>query len=121
MCPRCRTEERLIRRVFVIAVVLALFAVSTAHAKRTPTTQQIICQVFGSDCPQALCHAYRESRFQTWAANGQYLGIFQMGSHERALFGHGSDAWSQARAAKRYFDNERAHGRSGWGPWGGYC
>jgi hypothetical protein len=94
---------------------------NSANARSAPTVPQIICQVFGSYCSTAQCIAYRESRYQTWAQNGQYLGIFQMGSHERALFGHGNDAWSQARAAKRYFDYERAHGRSGWGPWGGYC
>lgn len=41
--------------------------------------------------------------FDTGAKNGQYLGIFQMGSSERATYGHGSTALEQARAAYRYF------------------
>ncbi len=47
----------------------------------------------------------------TSARNGQFLGMFQMGSSERARYGHGSDPWSQARAAHRYWLV------SGWGPW----
>ena len=31
------------------------------------------------------------------AQNGQYLGLFQMGSYERQLFGHGETAHEQAR------------------------
>jgi hypothetical protein len=45
--------------------------------------------------------AYCESRFSTWAQNGQYLGLFQMGSNERATYGHGSTAYAQA-VADRY-------------------
>jgi hypothetical protein len=51
--------------------------------------------------------------FYVGAKNGQYLGLFQMGSSERAIYGHGSDALSQARAAHRYFV---ASGRD-WSPW----
>jgi hypothetical protein len=73
----------------------------------------VICQVFGPYCSQALRVSFCESRFSVNAANGQYEGLFQMGSRERSIYGHGSDAWSQARAAYRYFV---ASGR-GWGPW----
>ena len=45
------------------------------------------------------------------AGNGQYLGLFQMGSFARSRFGHGSSAWAQARAAHRYYV------AAGWSPW----
>ena len=54
-----------------------------------------------------------ESGLSLWAQNCQYLGLFQMGSHERAVYGHGPTALAQARAAHRYFvAAERT-----WGPW----
>jgi len=73
----------------------------------------IICQVFGPYCSQALRVAWCESRYSTWASNGQYLGLFQMGSYARARYGHGADAWTQARAARAYFIDS---GRN-WSPW----
>ena len=33
-----------------------------------------------------------ESGLRTDAQNGQYLGLFQMGSSERRIYGHGSTA-----------------------------
>src|SRR5262245_2352340 len=98
--------------LIAIAAVLLAFAVSTAHAKRS-YTEQVICLVFGSYCSQALQVAWCESRYQTWARNGQYLGLFQMGSTARAMFGHGPDVWSQARAAYRYF----VYAGHSWSPW----
>ena len=47
------------------------------------------------------------------AQNGQYLGLFQMGSDERRLFGHGPNALDQATAAYRYF----MQSGSDWSPW----
>jgi hypothetical protein len=76
-----------------------------------------ICRIFGPDCHEALQVARCESRFQTRAQNGQYLGLFQMGSTARPtarrLYGHGTSAEVQARAARRYFI---ASGRD-WSPW----
>jgi len=72
-----------------------------------------ICSVFGSHCQEALAVAWCESRLSTTAQNGQYLGLFQMGSYERRLFGHGSTARDQAVAAHRYFVRS---GRD-WSPW----
>ncbi len=46
------------------------------------------------------------------AHNGQYLGMFQMGSSERRLYGHGPSPMEQARAAFRY-----SNGGRNWGPW----
>jgi len=72
-----------------------------------------ICGVFGRYCRQALSVARCESRLSTHARNGQYLGLFQMGSDERRLFGHGRTAHQQALAAHRYFV---LSGRD-WSPW----
>ncbi len=59
--------------------------------------------MFGTYCGQALQVARCESGLTTTAQNGQYLGLFQMGSSERRLFGHGATAIEQVRAAHRYF------------------
>ena len=72
-----------------------------------------ICHVFGRYCVQALRVARCESGYSVNAQNGQYLGLFQMGSSERRLFGHGADALRQAKAAYRYFVRS---GRD-WSPW----
>jgi hypothetical protein len=72
-----------------------------------------ICSVFGSHCHEAIAIARCESHLSTSAQNGQYLGLFQMGSYERRLFGHGSTALDQAVAAHRYFVRS---GRD-WSPW----
>lgn len=75
--------------------------------------RRAICHVFRGYCGQALRVARCESRFSTNAQNGQYLGLFQMGSSERRLFGHGQTALQQSRAAHRYFVRS---GRD-WSPW----
>jgi hypothetical protein len=75
--------------------------------------ENVICRVFGPHCGEALAVSRCESGLSTSAQNGQYLGLFQMGSNERLLFGHGPSALEQAKAAYRYFV---ASGR-GWSPW----
>ncbi len=98
------------RSTIALAVIgLALLA-GPAHAS---TNEQVIRAVFGQYGSQAVAVAQCESRLSTWAQNGQYLGLFQMGSYARSRYGHGSDAWTQARAAYAYF---RASGYR-WGPW----
>ncbi len=78
------------------------------------TAASAICRVFGpAYCRDALRVARCESRLHTNARNGQYLGLFQMGSLARQLYGHGPSAEKQARAARRYFI---ASGRD-WSPW----
>jgi hypothetical protein len=72
-----------------------------------------ICYVFGDYCRDALRVARCESGYRTTAQNGQYLGMFQMGTSERRLFGHGPTPLAQARAAYRYFLRS---GRD-WSPW----
>ena len=74
-----------------------------------------IYQVFGPYASQAMAVARCETggTFSIYAQNGQYLGLFQMGSHERYTYGHGYSALAQARAAYRYF---LASGKD-WSPW----
>lgn len=99
----------------VLAAVAAL-AVATAGvggAGGAPAALAI-CDEFGDRyCGPALRVAWCESRLDVTARNGQYRGLFQMGSWERARFGHGRSAREQARAAYRYFV---ATGRD-WSPW----
>ena len=85
----------------------------SAKAARSASPTEAICVVFGRYCAQALAVAHCESRYDTGAQNGQYLGLFQMGSWERRTYGHGSGAYDQAIAAYRYF---AASGRD-WSPW----
>lgn len=86
----------------------------TAHyVSYSGSVPQLICKVFGSACSMAVRVASRESGFSIYARNGQYLGIFQMGSSERAKFatiGY-STAYEQIVAAHNYFLV------SGWSPW----
>jgi hypothetical protein len=103
---------------FTVAILLAALVVaSPATAGRIESQQAsakvAICQVFGPDCKAALAVAWCESKWYIWAQNGQYRGLFQMGSWERATYGHGPGAYAQARAAYRYFV---ASGRD-WSPW----
>lgn len=77
------------------------------------TTQHVICRIFGSYCGEALRVSQCESGLSTDAQNGQYRGLFQMGTTERRIFGHGASVEEQAKAAHRYFI---ASGRD-WSPW----
>lgn len=81
--------------------------------RRPQSVVHVVRSVFGRYGSQALRVSWCESRWHTTARNGQYLGLFQMGSWERRTFGHGAGAWAQARAAHRYFV---ATGRD-WSPW----
>ena len=100
-----RSRAQLVRhRISVRQHRLALLARSPVRA---------ICYVFGDHCGEALRVARCESGYRTTAQNGQYLGLFQMGTSERSLFGHGPSALAQARAAYRYFVRS---GRD-WSPW----
>jgi Lysozyme like domain len=84
-----------------------------ARQRASMPPKAAICDVFGEYCQEALAVAWCESRLQPTARNGQYLGLFQMGSYARRLFGHGSSAHQQATAAHRYFIRS---GRD-WSPW----
>lgn len=102
-----------------LAVTRKALAANLAKVKARELRQRLrnpraaICHVFGDHCRQALAVARCESNYSTLARNGQYRGLFQMGRHERATYGHGPTALAQSRAAYRYFV---ASGRT-WGPW----
>ena len=68
---------------------------------------------YGQPREDMLRVARCESRLRLSARNGQYLGLFQMGSNERRIYGHGPTATAQATAAHRYFIDSG----SNWGPW----
>jgi hypothetical protein len=105
-------------RVRKKAAVAKLALAQRAKARRLAAVaaakpENVICRVFGSYCREALAVSRCESGLRTTAQNGQYLGLFQMGTTERRLFGHGPSALQQAKAAHKYFV---ASGH-GWGPW----
>jgi hypothetical protein len=81
------------------------------HVKLSP--KAAICDAFDSYCDEAVQVAWCESHLQPSAHNGQYLGLFQMGSYARELYGHGPTAHDQAVAAHKYFVSS---GRN-WSPW----
>ena len=111
----------MLRTVTILTVLVVAFGgtgqAALGHNDRIANQQAqakvIICKVFGPYCQQALSVSWCESRWYIWAGNGQYLGLFQMGDYARSTYGHGSGAWAQAKAAKRYF---MASGRD-WSPW----
>lgn len=83
------------------------------QAARLRTPAGAICAIFKGHCREALAVARCESGYSTAAQNGQYLGLFQMGSFARGAYGHGSTPLAQAKAAYRYFIES---GRD-WSPW----
>jgi hypothetical protein len=94
-------------------------------ARRDPTCRRVaylrshppaaIRFVFGAYGDQAVAVSSCETGGSFWpgSSNGQYLGLFQMGSYARARYGHSWEAIGQSRAAERYFI---ASGRD-WSPW----
>lgn len=78
--------------------------------------QNAICHVFGIYCTEALKVSSCETggTFHVGATNGQYLGLFQMGSYARSKYGHGLTALEQSYCAYKYFVDS---GKD-WSPWG---
>lgn len=104
----------MLKAILLALVVLVLAAPATAGAPSSSANERVIRAVFGPRYDdQAVAVARCESGLSVWARNGQYLGLFQMGSWERRTYGHAWNAWEQSRAALRYF---RASGRD-WSPW----
>lgn len=81
------------------------------HQNVTRNRKCVIRSVFGSQGDKAVRVAHCESRFDPKARNGQYRGVFQMGSSERKQFGHGRTVLAQSFAARKYYRI------SGWSPW----
>jgi hypothetical protein len=106
-------ERRVRALTQTVAVLRGKISKRDARRLAAMSPKKAICDVFGSDCAEALAVARCESRLSTTAQNGEYLGLFQMGTYARSLFGHGSTAREQAVAARRYFVRS---GRD-WSPW----
>ena len=101
----------------VLLVALGGATGQTAKASKGSTAynsaQRAVCFYFGSNCAEAMVIVNCETggTYSPWASNGQYQGMFQMGSYARAKYGQGNNVWAQAKAAYRMF---RAQGWSGW-------
>ena len=108
-----RARRRLAQLEKTISALRQAIRQRDTRADARVSPKAAICEVFGSYCDEAVAVAWCESRLTTTARNGQYLGLFQMGSYARALFGHGPTAREQAEAAHRYFVRS---GRD-WSPW----
>ena len=106
-------ERRANELTETIAALRKTIGKREAQERAAMSPRAAICDVFGSYCEEAVAVARCESGLSTRAQNGQYLGLFQMGSMERQLFGHGPTARAQAVAARRYFVRS---GRD-WSPW----
>jgi hypothetical protein len=102
------------RAILLTLLVLPFTAITSADAAiDTAANKAAICKVFGPYCKQAIEVSRCESGWSHWARNGQYLGLFQMGSYARGRYGHAWNPWAQARSAYRYFV---ASGKD-WSPW----
>jgi hypothetical protein len=108
-----RAERRLAKLTKTIRALRTAVRKQEARQRAAMSPKAAICDVFSRYCHQAVAVAWCESRLTTTAQNGQYLGLFQMGSSERRLFGHGATARVQAEAAHEYFVRS---GRD-WSPW----
>ena len=100
----------------IISAFLFLSISSPSYANTNyQNARAAVTEVFGSYASQAMSVVRCETggTYSVYAHNGQYLGLFQMGSNERATYGHSWTALGQARAAYRYFV---ASGRD-WSPW----
>lgn len=115
------------RRVIATLVLAASFFTftTTSQAGVRPKIQTVKYAINLNWCGKIKksCYAGRQAfavascetggTFDIWASNGQYKGLFQMGASERRKYGHGWNAWVQARAAHKYYVES---GRD-WSPW----
>lgn len=89
-------------------------AVVAWHSQPSSVPDMIRAQWAGTGHEErAVRIAKCESGFKPSARNGQYKGVFQMGTREFATYGHGDpyDARANIAAAYAYWK------RSGWKPW----
>lgn len=118
--------SRVVVAVALVVLVLVLPAPAPGDGCARPTRAQLarlpaewprfrlaLHRSFGRRWLEAAVVSYGESRWQPAAANGQYLGYFQMGAVERARTGWTSDAAGQVRAASLL---NRLSGDD-WSPW----
>jgi hypothetical protein len=89
-----------------------------AHVRPAPAavvpSVRIVARRYGFDPEGMLRVARCESNLERTATNGQYLGLFQLGSFARSRYlqGRWTDSYANALAAARY-----AREAGGWGPW----
>lgn len=104
-------------RKFVTTSVFLFLLISFPNlaSANYQSVRAAVDRIFGPYASQAMAVVRCETggTYSVYAQNGQYLGIFQMGSTERATYGHGWTPLAQAQAAYRYFV---ASGRD-WSPW----
>ena len=99
----------------VALVALVLPGVSNANTKMTK--KAIIwafCGKHYKPCElgrQAVAVSGCETgyTYSIWSKNGQYLGLFQMGTKERERWGFGNDPWEQALNAFKMFKWTSTH------------
>ena len=106
------------KRLAAVLLTLAILAPSAQAGTKRTIDQRVRRHVRAEWVAdwredQALAVFTCESGLNPWASNGQYLGVAQMGEHERAITGWKWRIRTQIRAAKRYFNMT---GRA-WGPW----
>lgn len=105
-CNRARLQLRAHEWLEALALSRLASLYPEAYAEK------VIREVWVEDPEKAISVARCESHFHTWATNGQYRGIFQMGTSERAKYGgSSSDVREQVEAAHRYYL------AAGWRPW----
>lgn len=86
----------------------------TTGSAFAPEIEAVITSYWGPYADAALSVSKCESGYLgTTAMNGQYLGLFQMGTTERATYGDSICAEGQSQAAAYYFEMTGAN----WGPW----
>jgi hypothetical protein len=108
-----RAKTRLARAMKEIKRLRHAIWLRRLRVLQAASPKEAICQVFHGYCREAVSVAWCESRLRPTAQNGQYLGLFQMGSLARQLFGHGQTARAQAIAAHKYF----LYSGRDWSPW----
>ncbi len=113
----------MIKLLLSITIILSSFSLLVGNASARPKMQTINYAINLNWCGhiKKFCAEGREAyrvaacetgnTFNIWATNGQYKGLWQMGSSERRRFGHAWNAWEQAKAAHKYYKI------AGWRPW----
>jgi len=122
-------EKRGIARKLIAlgVIVISILTFSVKPSEARPKIQTINYAINLNWCGHVkrYCKAGRQAlevarcetgnTFDIWAGYGkhQYLGLWQMGNYERRRFGHGWNAWEQAKAAHKYYV---VSGKD-WSPW----
>ncbi len=96
-----------------LAALAATFGFAVP-AQAGTSNETVIRAVFGQYGSQAVAVARCESGLSVYAHNPNgHDGLFQFGSYAKARYGFAWDAWTQSRAAYRYFRDSGYR----WGPW----